>query len=166
MRKWLGIGIVGALALGAIKLFNMKKLSDNLVSSLSNPRIYKVNLSGITFRTEINLQNPTSNTMTITKPVVTLTTNGKVITSNSPEQKTFVIKALGTTQIDTIALSVSWATLAEYVTGVLGKIPAIMDAFKKSDLKGIAKALAIPLEMQYTLYADNLFYQSAPEKLM
>jgi hypothetical protein len=166
MNKFLGIGVLGALALGAIKLLNMQKLSDKLVSSLSNPRIYKVNLSGITFKTEISLQNPTSNTMTITKPVVTLTTNGKVITSNSPEQKTFEIKSLGTTMIDTIELSVSWTTLAKYVTGIVGKVPAIMAAFKKSDLNSVAKALAIPLEMQYTLYADNMYYESQPEILV
>jgi len=166
MKKLLGIGVLGALALGAIKLFNMKNLSDKLVSSLSNPRIYKINLSGITFKTEISLKNPTSNTMTITKPVVTLTTNGKIIASNSPEQKTFEIKPLGTTMIDTIELSVSWLTLGKYAKGVYGKIPEITAAFKQGNLNDVAKALAIPLEMQYSLYADNLYYQSTPETLV
>jgi len=166
MKKLLGIGILGALAMGAYKLFGMKSMSDKLVSGLSNPRIHKVDLSGIAFRTEIKIQNPTKNSMTITKPVVTLTTNGKYITGNSPESKTFVIKPLATTIIDTIEITVSWTVLAGYISGIIGKIPAIIAAFQKSDLNSIAKALAIPIEMKYSLYANNLYVESEPQKLL
>lgn len=166
MNKLLGIGIVGGLVFGAIKLFKMKTVSEKMVSKLSNPRVHKVDLSGIAFRTEIKIQNPTKNSMTITKPAVTLTTNGKYITSNSPEQKTVTIKPLATTNIDTIELNIGWATLAGYVTGIIGKAPSIIAAFKKKDLKSIAAALAIPLEMKYSLYANGLFYESEPQKIM
>jgi hypothetical protein len=166
MKKLLGIGIFGALALGAYKLFGMKSMSDKFVTGLSNPRVYKVNMSGITFRTEIKIQNPTSNSMTITKPVVTLSTNGNYITSNSPESKTFEIKPLTTTMIDTIEITVSWLILAGYVKGIVGKVPAIIVAFTKGDLTSIGKELAIPIEMKYTLYANNLYVESAPEKLL
>ena len=137
-----------------------------MVSNLSNPRIHKVDLSGIYFRTEIKIQNPTKNSMTITKPAVTLTTNNKYITSNSPEQKEIVIKPLTTTDIDTIELNIGWTTLAGYVTGIVGKAPTIIAAFKKKDLKSIAAALAIPIEMKYSLYANGLFYESEPQKIM
>jgi LEA14-like dessication related protein len=166
MNKWLKIGIAAGLVLGAIKLFKMKKVSEKMVSNLSNPRIHKVDLSGIAFRTEIKIQNPTKNSMTITKPAVTLTTNGKYITSNSPEQKTITIKPLTTTDIDTIELNIGWTTLAGYVTGIIPKVPQIVAAFKKKDLKSIATALAIPLEMKYSLYANGIYYESEPEKLM
>jgi len=166
MNNWLKIGIAGGLVLGAIKLFKMKTISEKMVSNLSNPRIHKVDLSGIYFRTEIKIQNPTKNSMTITKPAVTLTTNNKYITSNSPEQKEIVIKPLTTTDIDTIELNIGWTTLAGYVTGIVGKAPTIIAAFKKKDLKGIASALAIPLEMKYSLYANGLFYESEPQKIM
>jgi hypothetical protein len=166
MNKWLKIGIAGGLALGAIKLFRMKTVSEKMVSNLSNPRIHKVDLKGIYFRTEIKIQNPTKNSMTITKPAVTLTTKGKYITSNSPEQKEIIIKPLTTTDIDTIEINIGWSTLAGYVSGIVGKVPAIIAAFKKKDIKGIATALAIPIEMKYSLYANGLFYESVPQKIL
>lgn len=170
MNKLLKIGLVGGLAggiiYGAIKLFKMKKLSDNIISSLSNPRVHKVDWSGIVFRTEVKLQNPTKNDMVITKPVVTLSTNGNYITSNSPENKEFTVKPLGITNIDTVELVIGWTTLAGYVSGIVGKAPALIDAFKKKDLKSIAATLAIPLEMKYSLYANNIFYESPSQKIM
>ncbi|NJK96011.1 MAG: hypothetical protein HC831_20925 [Chloroflexia bacterium] len=166
MNHWLKIGIAGGLVLGAVKLFKMKTVSEKMVSNLSNPRIHKVDLKGIAFRTEIKIQNPTKNSMTITKPAVTLTTNGKYITSNGPEQKQIIIKPLTTTDIDTIELNIGWTSLAGYVTGIISKVPAILAAYKKKDLKGIAAALSIPIEMKYSLYANGLFYESAPQKIM
>ncbi|NVO09065.1 MAG: hypothetical protein HXX16_03795 [Bacteroidales bacterium] len=166
MNNWLKIGIAGGLIFGAIKLFKMKTVSDKMISSLSNPRVHKVDISGIAFRTEIKLQNPTKNDMTITKPVVTLTTKGNYITSNSPENKEFTIKPLGITNIDTIELIIGWTTLAGYVAGIISKIPALIAAFKKKDLSSIASSLGIPLEMKYSLYANNIFYESDPQKIM
>jgi len=62
MNKLLGIGITGGLVIGIVKLLKMKTVSDRMVSNLSNPRIHKVDLSGIAFRTEIKIQNPTKKT--------------------------------------------------------------------------------------------------------
>lgn len=166
MNKWLKIGIAGGLLFGVFKLFKMKTLSDKMVSSLSNPRIHKVDLSGIAFRTEIKIQNPTQNDMTITKPVVTLTTKGKYITSSSPENKEFAIQPLATTTIDTIELVVGWTTLAGYVTGLLLKIGSLIAAFKKKDIHGLMAILSIPLEMKYSLYANGIYYESDPQTIM
>jgi hypothetical protein len=166
MNKLLGIGIAGGLVFGIGKLLKMKSVSDKMVSNLSNPRIHKVDLTGIAFRTEIKIQNPTKNTMSITKPVVTLTSNGKYITSNSPEQKIINIQPLTTTDIDTIEIPITWSTLAGYLTGIVGKAPALITAFRNKDLKAVASTLAIPLEMKYSLYANGIYYESVPEKLM
>ena len=166
MNKLLGIGIAGGLVFGIIKLFKMKTVSDKMVSNLSNPRIHKVDLKGIAFRTEIKIQNPTKNSMTITKPVVTLSSNGKYITSNSPEQKNIVIEPLTTTDIDTIEIPITWTTMAGYLTGIIGKAPALITAFRNKDIKAVAATLAIPLEMKYSLYANGIYYESVPEKLM
>ncbi len=166
MNKLLGIGITGGLVFGIIKLFKMKTVSEKMVSNLSNPRIHKVDLKGIAFRTEIKIQNPTKNTISITKPVVTLYSNGKYITSNSPEQKNIVIEPLKTTDIDTIEIPITWTTMAGYLTGIIGKAPALIAAFKKKDLKAVTATLAIPLEMKYSLYANGIYYESVPEKLI
>jgi hypothetical protein len=166
MNKLLKIGMAGGLVFGIVKLLKMKRVSDKMVSNLSNPRIHKVDLTGIVFRTEINIQNPTKDSMSITKPVVTLTTKGKYVTSNSPEQKTFTIQPLTTTTIDTIEIPIGWKTLSGYVSGILGKIPEFITAFKNKDKTALAKALAIPLEMKYSLYANGIYYESETEKLM
>jgi hypothetical protein len=166
MNGLLKIGITGGLVFGIIKLLKMKRVSDKMVSNLSNPRIHKVDLSGITFRTEIKIQNPTKNTMSITKPVVTLTSNGKYITSNSPEQKIINIQPLTTTDIDTIEIPITWTTMAGYLTGIIGKAPALIAAFRNKNMKAVASTLAIPLEMKYSLYANGIYYESVPEKLM
>ena len=166
MNKLLKIGMAGGLVFGIVKLLKMKRVSDKMVSNLSNPRVHKVDLTGIVFRTEINIQNPTKDSMTITKPVVTLTTKGKYVSSNSPEQKTFTIQPLTTTTIDTIEIPIGWKTLSGYVSGILGKIPEFITAFKNKDKTALAKALAIPLEMKYSLYANGIYYESETEKLM
>jgi hypothetical protein len=166
MNKLLKIGMAGGLVFGIVKLLKMKRVSDKMVSNLSNPRVHKVDLTGIVFRTEINIQNPTKDSMTITKPVVTLTTNGKYVSSNSPQQKTFTIQPLATTTIDTIEIPIGWTTLSGYVSGILGKIPEFITAFKNKDKTALAKALAIPLEMKYSLYANGIYYESETEKLM
>ena len=60
MNKLLKIGMAGGLVFGIVKLLKMKRVSDKMVSNLSNPRVHKVDLTGIVFRTEINIQNPTT----------------------------------------------------------------------------------------------------------
>jgi hypothetical protein len=166
MNKLLTIGIAGGLIYGAYKLIRMKNTSGKVVSALSNPRIHKVDLKGIVFRTEIKIQNPTKSSITITKPVVSLTTNGTSIAGSSPEAKTFTIKPLATTNLGTIELSIPWTSLVSYVSGILGKIPALIAAYRKKDMKAIAAALAIPMEMKYSLYANDIFYESTPQKIM
>jgi len=164
MNKLLTIGIAGGLIYGAFKLIKMKNTSGKIVSALSNPRIHKVDLSGIAFRTEIKIQNPTKSSITVTKPVVTLLTKGNPITNSSPEAKTFAIKPLATTNLGTIELTIPITTLLGYVSGI--KIKDVVAAFKKKDTKAIGAALNMPLEMKYSLYANNIFYESAPQKIM
>ncbi|MBI5539795.1 MAG: hypothetical protein HY951_07035 [Bacteroidia bacterium] len=166
MKTIFKIGIFGGLLIGAYKLFGMKRVSDKIVTALSNPRVHKVDLKGIAIRTEINVSNPTKSTMKITKPVVTLTTNGKYITSTAPENKEFTINSLTDTKIDTIEIVVPWTILAGYIYGIFGKIPQILAAFKAKDMKALGEALAIPLEMKYSLYANGLSYESEPTKIL
>ena len=166
MNKLLKMGIATGLLLGVFKLIKMKTSSEKMVSGLSKPRIHKVDLKGLTFRTEISIQNPTQTSVTITKPVVTLTTGGKYITSSNPEQKSFTIKPLTTTTIDTIELILPWTALGGYVTGIIAKAPKLIAAFKAKDLKSLASSLGIPLEMKYTLYANGIFFESEPQKIM
>lgn len=163
-KKIAGIGLLVIGALGIAKIIKMKKIGDNVITKLVNPRVHKVDLKGISFRTEISLQNPTNSTMKITKPVVFLTTNGSQITNSNIENKVIEIKALQNTNIDTIELQLSWMQLIPFVSTIVTNIPSIIQAVKNKT--SITKALGIPLEMNYTLYANNLFIKSEPTKLI
>lgn len=165
MNKFVGAGILGVLGFGVYKLFGMKTMYDKMGTALYNPRIHKVDLKGIAFRSEIKITNPTRFTMTISKPVITVTTNGKFISENAPEQKVYDIKTQGTTIIDTIEIPISWITMAGYIKDVAKKIPTLI-ALKTYDLKSIIGILQIPIEMKYSLYVGSMFFQSEPQKLV
>ena len=166
MNNLVKVGIVGGLAFGIYKLMGMKTISEKVVTTLSNPRVHKVDFKGLSIRTEINIANPTKSSMSVSKPVVTLSTKGKYITSSKPENKNFTIKALADTKIDTIELVIPWTILAGYIINLLSKIPQVMEAFKAKDLAAFGKALSVPLEMKYSLYANGLSYESEPQKIL
>jgi hypothetical protein len=165
-RNIIGIGLLGALAYGVYKLFGMKQIADKVVTSLVKPRVHKVDLRGIVLRTEINIENPTRFRMNITKPVITLTSDGKYVTSTKPEQKNIEIQPMATSTIDTIEIVIPWTAIAGYATDIIAKIPELTDAWKSKNLKAFAKALAIPLEVKYSLYANGIYYQADPEKIL
>jgi len=166
MNPLFKIGIVGGLAYGVYKVLGMKKISEKVITSLSNPRVHAIDLRGMVVRTEIKVDNPTRSRMTITKPVITLYTNGRYISSSKPENKIFRIEPLSQTVIDTIEMAVPWNILLGYVNGLLPKIPKIIAAFKSKDMNAVAEVLSIPLEMQYSLYANGLSYESEVEKIL
>jgi len=166
MNNLIKIGIGGGLLLGLWKLLQMKKVSEKVVTSLSNPRIHKVDLKGIAFRTEINVSNPTKASVKISKPVVALYSDKKFISSSKPENKEFTISPLATTKIDTVEIVIPWTTLSSYVVGVIGKIPQLIEAFKTKDPAKFIQALAIPVEIKYSLYANGLFHESEYQKIV
>jgi hypothetical protein len=166
MNKFLSIGLIGLGAYGLIKLLRMKNVSDSISTNLVNPRIHKVSLSGISFRTEVAINNPTKDSIKITKPVVTLTTNGKLLSQSNSENKTIIIEPLNVSQIDTIELVIGWTTIGTYVAGILKKIPQLVAAFKPGSNSDMKQILGIPVEMTFSTYANGIFYQSTPEKIL
>jgi hypothetical protein len=166
MNKIVGIGIIGVGALALIELLRMKNVGDSISSQLINPRVHKVSLSGITLRTEVSVKNPTKDSMTITKPVVTLTSGEKLLTQSLPENKTYTIEPLGLTQIDTIELTISWTVIGSFVAGILKKIPAIIASHQEGKKVSLSSVLGIPIEMSFSTYANGIFFQSKPEKIL
>jgi hypothetical protein len=166
MNKVLGIGLIGLGAYGLIKLLRMKNVSDSISTNLVNPRIHKVSLAGISFRTEVAINNPTKDSIQITKPVVTLTTKGKLLSQSNSENKTITIEPLNVSKIDTIELVLGWTTIGTFVTGILKKIPQLIEAFKPGSTNDIGQILGIPVEMTFSTYANGIFYQSTPQKVL
>jgi hypothetical protein len=166
MNKVLGIALIGLGAYGLVKLLRMKNVGDSISTNLVNPRIHKVTLQGIIFRTEAAINNPTKDSVKITKPVVTLSSNGKLLSQSNSENKTITIEPLNVSQIDTIELMIRWTTIGNFVSGILKKIPQLIAAFKPESTKDIGQILGIPVEMTFSTYANGIFYQSSPQKVL
>jgi hypothetical protein len=164
MNKLIGIGLFGAAGLFILRMFRAQNVSDNSTFKLSNPRIHDVNLGGITFRTEIAVNNPTQDSLNMTKPVVSIWSNGKVLTQSLAENKTIQIKPLSVSNIDTIELVLPWTALSKVVGSIITQIPALISAFKSKKLSNVLASLNLPLEMSFSTYVNGIFHQSQPEK--
>jgi hypothetical protein len=102
----------------------------------------------------------------LTKPVVTLTSKGKMLTQSDAEDQIITIKPLGLTKIDTIELELDWFTLKGLVANIIKNVPKVIAAWKAGDKKNLVALLGVPLEMNFTTYVNGIFYQSPSEKLI
>ncbi|MCF8292492.1 MAG: hypothetical protein K9I70_01665 [Chitinophagaceae bacterium] len=166
MNKVLGIAIGAGLVYGMVRLLKMQNVSDVSTMKMVNPRIHSINLGGLTFRTEVEVNNPSRDSIRITKPVVTLTSKNKFLTQSNAENKEIVIQPLAVTKIDTIELELSWSILAGLIKNIVTKIPAVITAWKSGNKKNLVAQLGVPMEMYFTTYVNGLFYQSPSEKLI
>ena len=91
---------------------------------------------------------------------------GKLLSQSNSENKTITIEPLNVSQIDTIELVIGWTTIGTFVTGILKKIPQLIAAFKPGSTNDIGQILGIPVEMTFSTYANGIFYQSTPQKVL
>jgi hypothetical protein len=166
MNKLVGITLGAAAVYGIVRLLKMQNVSDQTNISLVNPRVHSINLGGLTFRTEVAINNPSKDSVTITKPVVSIKSNGKLLSQSNAENKEIIIKPLGVTQIDTIELQIGWMMLSGLISNIISKVPAVITSFKSGNKKNLVSQLGIPMEMSFTTYVNGLFYQSEPSKLI
>ncbi|MFM6934758.1 MAG: hypothetical protein ACKOXP_04890 [Flavobacteriales bacterium] len=123
MNKAVGLVLGAGVLYGIVRLLRMQNVSEMANAKLVNPRIHSVNLGGITFRTEVEINNPSRDSVKLTKPVVTLTSKGKMLAQSDAEDTIIAIKPLGLTKIDTIELELDWFTLKGLVTNIVKNIP-------------------------------------------
>ena len=166
MNKLVGITLGAAAIYGIVRLLKMQNVSDQTTILLVNPRVHTINLGGLTFRTEVAINNPSRDTVTITKPVVSVKSNGKLLSQSNAENREIIIKPLGVTKVDTIELQINWMTLSGLITNIISKIPSVITAFKSGIKSNLITQLGIPMEMSFTTYVNGLFYQSEPTKLI
>ena len=165
MNKVIAMGLsVGLLLLGS-RLWGLKRISDNSVVRTLNPRIHKVDISGITVRMEVAVDNPTKDSITVTKPVIILTSGGNYLASSVPENKVYTIQSLAQTSLETAEISIAWTSLTAYMSSLVSKVPSLISAYKSTG-KLEFSTLAIPLEYKYSTYVDGNPYESTPEKLV
>jgi len=166
MNKLVGITLGAAAVYGIIRLLKMQNVGDQTNITLVNPRVHSINLGGLYFRTEVAINNPSKDSVKITKPVVSLKSKGKLLAQSDAENVQISIKPLGVTQIDTIELQLNWMTLSGLITNIISKVPAVIKAFKSGNKKNLISQLGIPIDMSFTTYVNGLFYQSEPSKII
>jgi len=168
MRNLLRFTLIGVAAYGVYRLLQMKNVSDLVTVRLIKPRIHKVDLSGLVFQTEVAINNPTRDSVTITKPVVTLTSNGNMLSQSDSANLSYKIAPLSVTMIDTISLNLAWTSVAGMVAGIVRRIPEIVAAARAGGdvTKNVIRAIGVPMEMTFSTYANGLFFQSPAEKLI
>jgi len=92
MNKLIGITLGAAAVYGIVRLLKMQNVGDQTNITLVNPRVHSINLGGITFRTEVSINNPSKDTVTITKPVVSVKSYNNLLTQSNAENKEIIIK--------------------------------------------------------------------------
>lgn len=130
MNNLLTIGVIGVAAYGIFNLLRMKNVSDEIHTTIQNPRIHKVDWSGLVLRADALISNPTKDSLNITKPVVTLTSAGKILSVSNPENKHIQIQPLTTSKIEAIEIPLAWTALAPFISGIVSKIPALVSSLK------------------------------------
>jgi hypothetical protein len=62
--------------------------------------------------------------------------------------------------LGTIEVEVPWTSLTPYISNLVSRIPSLIGKTGQSPA-----ALDLPMEYYYTVYVNDLFYQSSPEKI-
>jgi len=160
LKNLVVIGITGTLLYLGFKAFGLNRFNVYSVVRTLNPRITKVTLAGLSLATDISIDNPTNTSLKVSKPVVTITTGGKYAASSVPSSETFNIAPQVRSSLGTIEVQVPWTSLTPYISNLVSRIPILIGKSKQ-----VLSELDLPMEYYYTVYVNDLFYQSAPEKI-
>ena len=160
--------IAGALVGGALLIkrgLDYNALSKNVTVDLYKARIHSVSLSGIIFATGVRIKNPVNIQVSITKPTISLTTNGSLLGSSPVENKTVKIKGLSETDLGTLQLTLPWLPLIQFI-GTGFNLSKILEAWKTKNAATLAKAIKLPIEIAVSLYVDStMFIKTKPIKI-
>ncbi|WP_421752496.1 hypothetical protein [Croceimicrobium sp.] len=161
MRSIVAIGLIGGLLYWGSRAFSAKRLSDKSVVRTLNPRIAKITLAGVTLATDIYVDNPTNGSVQITKPVITISTAGKYVASSVPTRDQYTIAPLKQTSLGVAQVEIPWSALTPYISNLVSRIPALVRGGNTS-----IQSLNLPLEYRYSVYVNDIFYESNPERLV
>ncbi|CAN0071697.1 unnamed protein product, partial [Chrysoparadoxa australica] len=161
VNKVLLIGLFGGAIYLGTRLLGAKRLSEKSIVRTLNPPIAKITFSGITVATDVVVDNPTNSSVQITKPVIKISSNGNYLASSIPEKGVINIAPIGQTSLGTVTVDIPWSALTPFISGLISRIPGLVS---KNNLD--SNSLGIPMEYSYSLYVNNLFYESAPTKLL
>lgn len=162
--------VVGGLAVAGLyvgsTLFGYANLADQLKLRIAGARIHKISLQGIEIAVRPALNNPTKQSVTITKPVVSLYSSGESIGQSDASAQTVTIAAQQVTELPAIHITIGLMDVIKLLGTV--KWQQIIALFSKPGdaakvLKGAVKS---PVTVGATTYADNIFIQTTPVRIL
>ncbi len=165
MRAWVGTLILAGVAVYLSRFLSARELSDQSIVRTLQPKIQKVDGEGITVSTELVVDNPTNRSLTLTKPVVRLSSAGQFIASSRPEGKLIQIEPLTRTSLERVEITLPWQALGNYASGLLLRIPGWIAQFQSTGGLNL-QSLAIPLEYSYSTYINGAYIESTPIQLV
>jgi hypothetical protein len=158
MNNILTIGILAGGYL-AYRAFQLNALAGNITTRITGIRVHQLNLSGLTIAVGVAINNPTRNTVAISKPVVVLTTKGQYVGESDAEGQTFKVAAQKVSSIGDILIRIPLTSAMALFKGINPN--GLFTAFKGQSLLTAAQAaitqIKVPVEAQISFYADSLF---------
>lgn len=146
MKLWTKIGIGAGLAIaGVAYAMRMKRANTELVS-MASAKIHKLDATGITFRVDLQLKNPTQQRLKIKYPFIKLLLKGSVIGTSQSVNKDIIIPAFGQVIVDKIMINVP----------IIGLLSIGMDIYKS-----IQNGREIKLTVK-TISTIDLFFKKVP----
>jgi hypothetical protein len=160
MNKILLFTAAGGALLWVSRMLSAKQMSENSVVRILRPRISKTNWYGVSISLDVAVDNPTNKSVTITSPVITLSSSGQHLASTPPTRNTFRIEALSQSMLNSVEIQLPWTSLVRYAGGMLTKFQELPDGQRTLE------NLAIPLEYKYTTYVNGVLYESNSERIV
>ena len=159
MKNLLTIGILAGGGLLAYRAFQLNALAGNISTRITAVKVQSLSLSGLTIAIGIAVNNPTRSAVTISKPVVVLTSNGKYVGESDAEGRTFKLAAQKVSSLGDIAIRIPLTSAMTLFKGI--NLTGLFTAFKGQSLLTAAQAaisqMKVPIEAQVSIYADSLF---------
>jgi hypothetical protein len=168
MNKLLTIGILAGGGLLAYRAFQLNALAGNITTRITGVRVHQLNMSGLTIAVGVAINNPTKSTVTISKPVVILTSNSQYIGESDAEGQVFKVAAQKVSSIGDILIKIPLTSAMTIFKGI--NLSGLFAAFGGQSLQAAAQSamsqIKVPVEAQISFYADTLFVKLPPTKVL
>lgn len=159
MNNIITFGILAGGGYLAYRAFQLNALAGNITTRITGVRVHQLNLSGLTIVVSVAINNPTKSTVSISKPVVVLTTKGQYVGESDAEGKTFKVAGQKVSSIGDILIKIPLTSAMALFKGI--NLTGLFAAFKGQSLLTAAQAaitqIKMPIEAQISFYADSLF---------
>lgn len=168
MSKLLTIGLLAGGGLLVYRALQLNALAGNITTRMTGIRVHQLNFSGLTMAIGIAINNPTRSTVTISKPVVILTSKSQYVGESDAEGKKFTVAAEKVSSIGEILINIPLTSAMTLFKGI--NLTGLFAAFKGQSLLAAAQSaisqIKVPIEAQISFYADSLFVKLSPTRVL